>query len=206
MKILDQLDTFFATQKETEQKLTFLLPLIIIIFIVYYFIFPITDSMFNTSLNKNKQLNNSINSKKESIVRIRNSLIKIKKNERELKIKIKELIKTETIMHTLINKVKFLIFNLDRWAEIYNTIPKYVKNSNLLLLKLDNNLFLTDKKNNDKLVNLKMQITLEVAGSFPNVVKFINTFEARKDLVRIVSLKTDGMITSVTINIYGAQL
>jgi len=206
MKILDQLDTFFATQKETEQKLTFLLPLIIIIFIVYYFIFPVTNNMFNTSLNKNKQLNNSINSKKESIVRIRNSLIKIKKNERELKIKIKELIKTETIMHTLINKVKFLIFNLDRWAEIYNTIPKYVKNSNLLLLKLDNNLFLTDKKNNDKLVNLKMQITLEVAGSFPNVVKFINTFEARKDLVRIVSLKTDGMITSVTINIYGAQL
>jgi hypothetical protein len=207
MKILDQLDTFFESQKETEQKVFFILPLIIIGFIVYYFIFPVTSDMLNNSINKNRKLNNDINTKKVSIMNVKNSIIKIKAKRRIVKLKIKKLKKIEIVMNNLLNQVKFLIFNLNRWADIYNTIPKYLKNSNLVLLKLDNVLSLDDKKtNNNDIVNLKMQITLDVIGNFKNVVKLMNNFESRKDFVKIKSLKTDGLITHLVINIYGAEL
>jgi hypothetical protein len=206
MKILDKLDAFFDSQKETEQKLTFFFPILIIGFIVYYFIFPITNDMFNNALHKNRQLNKAINSKQIHITRLKNSIINITKKRRILKIKIKKLEQTEIVMKKLLNKVKFLIFDLKRWAEIYNKIPKYVKDSNLLLLKLDNILFLNNKKTNNQLVNLKMQISLQVIGNFKNVVKLMNSFEARKDFVKIKSLKTDGKINYLTIDIYGAEL
>jgi hypothetical protein len=207
MKILDQLDTFFESQKETEQKVFFILPLIIIGFIVYYFIFPVTSDMLNNSINKNRKLNNDINTKKVSIMNVKNSIIKIKAKRRIVKLKIKKLKKIEIVMNNLLNQVKFLIFNLNRWADIYNTIPNYLKNSNLVLLKLDNVLSLDDKKtNNNDIVNLKMQITLDVIGNFKNVVKLMNNFESRKDFVKIKSLKTDGLITHLVINIYGAEL
>jgi hypothetical protein len=209
MKILDQLDTLFTTQKETEQQLFFILPLIIIGFIVYYFIFPITTDMLNKSLNKNQQLHRKINSKEMSIIRLKNSIARINKEGRILKVKIKELKKVEIVMNNLLKKVRYLIFNLKRWAEIYNTIPKYVKNSNLFLLKLDNVLFSNDKKNSDKnnkIVNLKMQIKLDVIGNFKNVVKLMNNFESRKDFVKIESLKIDGVTNHLVINIYGTEL
>jgi hypothetical protein len=206
MKILDKLDAFFDSQKETEQKLTFFFPILIIGFIVYYFIFPITNDMFNNALHKNRQLNKVINSKQIHITRLKNSIINITKKRRILKIKIKKLEQTEIVMKKLLNKVKFLIFDLKRWAEIYNKIPKYVKDSNLLLLKLDNILFLNNKTTNNQLVNLKMQISLQVIGNFKNVVKLMNSFEARKDFVKIKSLKTDGEMNYLTIDIYGAEL
>jgi Tfp pilus assembly protein PilO len=210
MKILDQLDAFFAKQKEEEQKVFFILPLIVIGFIVYYFILPITTEILDESLRKNQELHSKINKKEMGINNFKNSIVRINNQRRILKIKIKKLSKVEVIMQNLLKKVQFLIFDLNRWAEIYNTIPTYVKNSNLLLLKLDNTLFLDDKNsnqnNNNQLVKLKMQIKIDVVGNFKNVVKFMNNFESRKDFVKIEFLKTDGMMNYLVINIYGAEL
>lgn len=202
--ILDKLDKFFEAQKENEQKLFFLLPLIVIGFIVYYFVYPITDDMLSDSLNKNRNLINQINSKNSNILRVKNSIVRLKNAKHKLIIENKKLTVIQTKMQSLINRVKFLIFDLNRWANIYNTIPKYVKNNNLLLLKLDNKLFLDNK--DTKLITLKMQITVTVVGNFKNAVKLINSFEARKNFVKIISFKTDGVISSITINIYGAKL
>jgi cell division protein FtsL len=207
MKILDKLDKFFESQKESEQKIIFLLTAVIMFFIGYYFLYPNTDEMFDNIRQKNLKLNNEIYSKQQETMRIKNAIIKISKEKKDLERKIKELSKSEIIMKNLLEKVKFLIFNLNRWAEIYNTIPKYVSNSNLLLLKLDNELFLDDKsKKDNKLVNLKMQLKLKVIGDFRNIVKLINIFESRKDLVKVVYLKTDGVVTFIVVNIYGAEL
>jgi len=201
--ILDKLDQFFETQKENEQKLFFVLPILLFGFIVYYFIYPVTDKILSDTLNHNKQLISQINTQQSNILKTKNLIVGVKRATNKLEIEEKELLKTKAIMEALKNRVKFLIFNLNRWAKIYNTIPNYVKNNNLLLLKLDNNLFL-DKS--DNLVSLKMQITLNVKGNFVDVLKLIHTFEARKDLVKVVSFTTDGVTSFITINIYGAQL
>lgn len=229
LKFLDDIDEFFETQDENTQKIILILPLLVIGFLIFYFVFPMTDEMLKNSQNKNQSIKQNIKKNNDDILKYQRAIVSLNKDSKRFEQQIKVLLKTEKKMNILLDRIKFVIFNLDKWAKIYNTIPEYIKENNLVLLKLDNKVFMNNKilehkkndnknnKNNNKknkkekkgndnkLVSLKMEITLKVAGDFKNVVRLINNFEARKDLVKITSFKTDGIISEITISIYGTK-
>ena len=205
-KKLEELDNFLESQNDAEQKIIFFLPILIIGFIMYYFIFPITDELVTKVENENYQLKLQLNTKNNQIMKTINTMNKLNIDDSTLTMKVNQLKKTEIIVKNLMEQVKFLIFNFNKWAKIYNSIPEYLKDNNLLLLKLDNELFLNEITKTKKLVNLKMRINLEVLGDFKNVIKLINIFEAKKMIVKIEKFKTDGVKSNITIDIYGAEL
>ena len=205
-KKLEELDNFLESQNDAEQKIIFLLPILIIGFVIYYFIFPITDELVTKTENENYQLKLQLNTKNNQIIQTINKMNRLNIDDSKLNIKINQLKKTEIIVKNLMDQVRFLIFNFNKWAKIYNSIPEYLKDNNLLLLKLDNELFLNEITKTKKLVNLKMRINLEVLGDFKNVIKLINTFEAKKMIVKVEKFKTDGIKSNITIDIYGAEL
>jgi hypothetical protein len=205
-KKLEQLDDFLNSQKENEQKAILFLPVILISFLVYYFVFPITNNLENEVSMENNQINNKINNKKNQIFKKTSQINMLNAKYIDIEKKLKKAEQAEFVMKNLMEEVKFLIFDFNRWSKIYNSIPKYIKDNNLLLLKLNNELFLNKITNKNKLVNLKMRISLDVIGDFKNVIKFIHEFEEKKYIVKIESFRTDGIKSSIKIDIYGAEL
>ena len=205
-KKLAQLDDFLESQKENEQKVILLLPIILIFFLVYYFVFPITDQLQQNVSIKSKQINNQINNKQSQILKMNAQIRRLNNKYLQLDINLRKAKHAEFVMKNLMNQVKFLIFDFNRWAQIYNSIPKYIKNNNLLLLKLNNELFLNEITKKNNLVNLKMSITLDVIGDFKNIIKLINEFETKKYIIKIDSFKTNGIKSHIKVNIYGAEL
>jgi len=199
--ILDKIDDFLNTQKESEQKLFFILPILFFGFIVYYFIYPITNQMLENETKQ--QLNNQIEKKYSDIRKIKNDIVQVKKAQVKLEKEKKELDEMKIKMETLKSKLKFLTFDSSQKAQIYNIISNYIKTNHLSLLNLENRSFIA--KDNG-LIKLKMQMELTIKGKFPDVVRFIYKLESRKELIKVISFETDGVVSFVKINIYGAKL
>jgi len=209
--ILNQLDEFFYQQKESERNVFFILPFLLAGFLSYYFVYPITDEALTTAINEKNSIESKIQKKKQENMGLKTANKRIPVKIKRIENEVKNMQSIQNRLSELLNNIRFVVFDLNKWAEIYNKIPQYIKDNNLMVLKIDNQLFLENssvknQKNVKDLVKLKMQIILEVAGNFPNVVRFIKTFEGQRELVKIEQLETDGEVSKITINIYGAEI
>ena len=201
--ILDNLDQFFETQKEQEQKLLFFLPVLLFGFLSYYFIYSITDENLINAINSNKSLNQKISKIKLDNIKLRRGNAKLNKTLKVANKTLKELNTQKVELDTLLKKLQFLKFDLIKWAGFYNTIPNLVKKHNLIIVQLDN---LMLDKNKDKLVQKKMEITISTIGDFINFIKFINEFESKKELIKVKALNIKSNKMFITLDIYGAEL
>jgi len=201
--ILDNLDQFFETQKEQEQKLLFFLPVLLFGFLSYYFIYSITDENLINAINSNKSLNQKISKIKSDNIKLRRKNAKLNKTLKVANKTLKELNTQKVELDTLLKKLQFLKFDLIKWADFYNTIPNLVKKHNLIIVQLDN---LMLDKNKDKLVQKKMEITISTIGDFINFIKFINEFESKKELIKVKALNIKSNKMFITLDIYGAEL
>jgi len=205
MNILDSLDKFFEEQKEQEQKLFMFLPVLLFGFLIYYFIYPITDENLNKAINSNQSLNKKISNIKSNNITLRKQNAKFSKILKVANKTLKELNTQKVELDTLLKKLQFLKFDLVKWADFYNTIPNLVKKHHLIVLRLDN-LILDNNEHTDKLFQKKMEISIHTIGGFVNFIKFMNEFESKKELIKVRSLniKSDEMF--ITLDIYGAKL
>ena len=63
--ILNQLDEFFYQQKESERNVVFILPFLLMGFLTYYFVYPVTDEALTTAINEKKSIETKIQKKKQ---------------------------------------------------------------------------------------------------------------------------------------------
>ena len=201
--ILDKLDSFLEKSKESEQKLFFLLPILIFGFLSYYFLYPINDTKLTEAINKNKNLNQKIEQITNKNNRLNTNNLRIKKILKLADRKLAQLNKQKIEIETLTKKLVIFRFDLQKWADFYNNIPSLAKKYKLFIISLDN-IMLNPKE--DNLVQKKMEIKIDVYGDFVNFVKFINAFESQKELVEVkfIDIKENKM--SVVFDIYGAKL
>jgi len=201
--ILDQLDNFLASQKESEQKLFFFLPILLFGFLSYYFLYPITDESLTNSINKNRSLKTNIQNVQNTNNKLKTNIIKIQKVIKKEDKKIAVLKKNKEELDKLLKQLMFLKFDLNKWSNFYNNIPNIAKQNHLVIESLQNDLTLDNKI---KLINKKMTLTINVTGNFVDFIKFMNRFESKKEVVKIRSINMTGNNLIVVIDIYGAEL
>lgn len=202
-KLLDKLDKFLETQKESEQKLFFFLPVLLFGFLSYYFLYPMTNQNLENSINENKSLQSKISNLKTTNNGLKNQNLKLSTILKKADKILIDLRKDKNEMDSLINQLDFLKFDLNKWAEFYNNIPNLAQKYNLLIKNLENEMNI---ENSENLINKKMTLTIDVYGNFINLIKFMNEFESKKELVKIKSIKIDNRHMIVVIEIYGAKL
>jgi len=202
--ILNQLDSFFRSQKESEQKLFFLLPILLFGFLSYYFFYPVTDHDLNKAMKKNKSLHSKISKIKSKNLRLKNENIRLERSIVKINKEIKILQNNKKEIDSLLSKLLFLRFDLNKWANFYNEIPMMAKKSNLVIVSLENDMILDF--NPSKLVEKKMEVKINLIGNFVDFIRFINKFETKKELVKVKSINTNGSKMSIVIDIYGAKL
>ena len=196
----------------------------------YYFIYPVTDGNLTNTIQEKKRLSDDIQKTKQS-----NNSLKISISTTNSQIKtgnkvIESLTYSKEELEQLVKQLTFLRFDLGKWVSLYKDIPTLSKKHHLMVVQLDNTLFLDggsktkkteDKKTkvktkqklketkttkNNELVDKKMEITLNVIGDFVDFVKFLNSFENRKEFVKVQKIAITGQQMIVTIEIYGAKL
>jgi len=204
MNILNQIDEFLDQQKESEQKVFFFLPVLLFAFLSYYFIYPITDADLNKAIQKDKSLHKDISKIVLSNQRLTRENLTINNRIKQIDKEIKLLLTSQKKIDSLITKLSFLKFDLNKWAKFYNDIPTIAKKHHLIINFLQNSMML-DTTTND-LVEKKMELIINVSGNFVDFLRFINTFESKKELVKVKYINIDGSKMLVVIDIYGAKL
>jgi len=204
MNILNQIDEFFEQQKESEQKVFFFLPILLFGFLSYYFIYPITDSDLNNAIRKDKSLHQEISKTTSSNQRLKRENLQIASSIKKIDKELKELKINQKEVDNLVAQLSFLKFDLNKWAKFYNDIPTIAKNHHLIINSLQNSMILDTQTS--KLVEKKMEVIMNVSGNFIDFLRFVNTFESKKEFVKVKSLRTNGSNMLVVIDIYGAKL
>ena len=203
-KILDDLDEFFNSKKDNEKYLYFFLPVLLFGFLTYQFIFPVTDKMLKQEVATKGTLKTEIDGVNNALnkLKIANSTLphKIKNNTNTYK----ELLNKQEKVDFLVKQLDFLKFDIRKWGSFYNQLPKFARENNLTIDKLDNEVFLDNK--NNKLISKKMDITITLNGKYMNMLKFLENFENRKELIRINEVKSDFNKTTIKVNVFGANL
>lgn len=203
-KILDDLDEFFNSKKDNEKYLYFFLPVLLFGFLTYQFIFPVTDKMLKQEVATKGTLKTEIDGVNNALnkLKIANSTLphKIKNNTNTYK----ELLNKQEKVDFLVKQLDFLKFDIRKWGSFYNQLPKFAKENNLTIDKLDNEVFLDNK--NNKLISKKMDITITLNGKYINMLKFLENFENRKELIRINEVKSDFNKTTIKVDVFGANL
>jgi hypothetical protein len=204
-KTLDDLDEFLNSKKDNEKYMYFFLPILIFGFLAYQFVFPITDNMLNEQINRENDL-------KDKIVKVNQNLAELTNANNQLPAAIKRdnnkhkvLLNEKEQVDALVKQLDFLKFNIIKWGFIYNQIPEFAKVHNLVIEKLDNDVNFIEKEKGE-LVSNNMTITIEVNGRYINMLKFLENFENRKELVQVKELNSELNKSIIKIDVFGANL
>jgi len=201
--LLDQLDEFFSKKKKQEQQIIFFVPFIIFAFLSFYFLYPITNDYLNKIESHRDELANKLNN-------LQSDIKFLKRDNMSYTVKISNI---NTILQkyknqkletdSLVAKLGFLQFDINKWAKFYNEIPMLAKKYNLKLVSLENNFLLED---HHKLVSKRIILKIKAKGSFINFLKCLNEFELKKEFIKINNLNIKRDTIDIIIYVYGVEL
>ncbi|MDR1613997.1 MAG: hypothetical protein LBS26_00300 [Campylobacteraceae bacterium] len=205
--LLDKLDNYLLSKKISEVYLIYLIIAGLIVFTVYYFVFPIAESFYNTATNSLRIVVTQLNEEKTSILKntsdIESLRIDIKHNE-GLLVEIRD--ENEYVDNKL-KELSYLLFNDKSWALFMDRITFLAKKYNINILKIEN-----DFKDSKDLQNAKIEqvlnIEIDSRGSFHNIIKFINALEESQLVVdvyesTIASNATNILESNVKLAVWG---
>jgi len=183
MKRKNFLDKFFKNKTKKEIIYIHLITILLIGFIIYYFIYPISSDFKKREEKKFSQntqtLNNLIVQKNVYIAQIAN----LNKNIKKLTLTKNSLYKQKIFFDDLVSLLDFSEFNKFKWAEYVKNIVYDSKEEGLKLIKFENSIY--NDKNSSSFINKKMDINVSVKGKFKNLIYYLYKYENTKELLRV---------------------
>jgi hypothetical protein len=185
MKQKNFLDKFFENKSKKDIIYIHILVIFLIGFIIYYFIYPMTSSFEKkekSKYNHNLQVLNNLKIKKNVYTA---QIINLKKTIKKLSLQKMSLHKQKLFFDDLVSLLDFAEFDKYKWAKYMKGIVDNAKNEGLTLIDFTNILY--DNKD-DKLINKKMDISVNVKGEFKNLIYYLYKYENTKELIRVSDL------------------
>lgn len=213
--ILDQLDDFFAQKSDGEKYMYFLLPALLFGFLAFYLLYGKTSEPLEREKTTRTNLKNNINNTQRSIMSLEGENRAL---PGQISSKKESYTKREEVKGNIFKekeKLSFFKFDLTKWVTLYKKTPQIAKKYGLKIIALENKISINGVETKEKLetlkslpntvdINLKMILTME--GKFINVVRFINSFEAMKEIVQIDNFTMNDKEFVITIDVYGADI
>jgi hypothetical protein len=185
MKQKNFLDKFFENKSKKDIIYIHIIAIFLIGFIIYYFIYPMTSSFEKkekSKYNHNLQVLNNLKIKKNVYTA---QIINLKKTIKKLSLQKMSLHKQKLFFDDLVSLLDFAEFDKYKWAKYMKGIVDNAKNEGLTLIDFTNILY--DNKD-DKLINKKMDISVNVKGEFKNLIYYLYKYENTKELIRVSDL------------------
>ncbi len=198
LSLFDKIDNFLKNKKSSELSLLFVMVFIIIGFLIYSTIFPITDRMLIQSKRDYKHIEDKLNEEKRylaSVTRNGDKNFAINQIASDIKKK-KRLLANAKHLNTYIDKklkeLSFILYNDTNWARFLNAITFKAQKYDIKIKLLSNQFFEPDFQKIEQVLNVQ----IEFSGEFKDILKFINTLEESELVIDIdkLNIQSSNMI------------
>jgi len=190
MSLLDRLDNYYINRKESEVWLMVLLVAILVGYLLYTIIEPISANYREQQENRNQELHSHIESAKSYL----NSITVNGDRNYYIHKLDKKIVKKRMAMNTLraklskldgtIKDFKSLLYTKNNWSKFLHTITIDAKNNNLKVHSISNQYY--DQNSTFAKV---LDVDIKVEGAYNKILNFMNQLE-QTDLVANISKVT----------------
>ncbi|WP_041961820.1 hypothetical protein [Sulfurospirillum cavolei] len=192
--LFDKIDAFFAGKKKNEIYLIFFMLASVVGFIIYSYLFPVTESMLKQSLRVAQETEKKLKEEKSYLASVsrdgnENFLItKIKSDIEHAKILLEKATYTNTYVDTKLKELSYLLFNDENWAKFLNSITQLAQKYAVRIKVIENKINEPSLQKIEQILSLKVDFN----GSFPDTMKFMNAIEESELVVDIYELNCTG--------------
>ncbi len=192
--IFEKIDASLSGKKESELALIFLMIFVFIGFIVYSYVFPITEKRLKITKRNLISMNKKVQNEKgylRSVTRNGDEHFYIKKAKSEIegeKILLEKITYTNTYVDNKLKDLSYLLFNNQNWAKFLNSITLMAAKNHVKIKIIENKINKPSLQKIEQILNLKVEFN----GRFKNIMKFINAIEESKLVVDIYEMQLKG--------------
>jgi len=207
---LEELDSYFATKKESEKWLIILGIAGIIAYLAYAYLLPYTENMYKKSETSKKSIQKSIvdnNTYLNSITVNGDREFYIKKFDRDIvtkKSNIVNLNKKIKFIDSNLEKLSDMLFNQKSWSKFLNSITDKAEIQNVDIQYIANKYV----DNNGSFGHV-LEIGIGCKGEYKGIVKFMNELEQNVLVTDIYGTKfsldqnTSQVVADINISVWG---
>lgn len=193
-KIFDKTDNYLNDKKSTEVSILFFLAFIVIGFLSYIYIYPITDKRLQQTSRITKDLDRKLFDEISYIRSISKNLDeasyikKVKQDIEASKLLFEKTTFTNAYVDSKLKELSYLLFNNENWAKFLNSITRMAQEYTIDVKTIENKINEPSIQKIEQILNLKV----DFSGPFASTIKFINALEESELVVDIYELTCHG--------------
>jgi len=192
--LLDKIDLYFQGKKSSETYLLFAMAFVLVGFLFYSYLFPVTEKMLNQTMRNAKEVEKKLHDEQSYLASVSRDgdatflIKKVKSDIENSKLLLEKTTYTNNYVDSKLKELSYLLFNDENWAKFLNSITQLAQKYSVKIKVIDN------KVNEPSIQKIEQILTLKVdfAGSFANTMKFMNAIEESELVVDIYELNCTG--------------
>lgn len=204
-KFYDAIDGQFEGKKESEKIILYTLPFIVLGFLSYKFLFPISERFIAPKKQEHTALIAKIKESKEYLKtkeQLVATIAQAQANNKALSIKLQNMRAENTAVANELLKLNFINMNDENLLDFAHYVTSAASESRVKIVSM------STKLNNKKFGVFQKEFTTELnaSGNFKSTLSFINAIENSKMFLRIKQLAIRGageLNSSMVIEVYG---
>lgn len=208
--IFDKIDNYLKDKKSSETSILFFLLFVIVGFLSYSYIYPITDAKLKQTSRLAKDMDKKLLDETSYIRSISKDIDeafvikKVKQDIETSKLLLEKTTFTNAYVDNKLKELSYLLFNDENWAKFLNSITRLAQEYNIDIKLIENKINEPSIQKIEQILNLKVDFN----GHFTNSVKFINTLEESElvvDVYELTCLGQKNIECQVNIAVWGMK-
>ncbi len=208
--IFDKIDNYLKDKKSSETSILFFLLFVIVGFLSYSYIYPITDAKLKQTSRLAKDMDKKLLDEISYIRSISKDIDeafiikKVKQDIETSKLLLEKTTFTNAYVDNKLKELSYLLFNDENWAKFLNSITRLAQEYNIDIKLIENKINEPSIQKIEQILNLKVDFN----GHFTNSVKFINALEESElvvDVYELTCLGQKNIECQVNIAVWGMK-
>ena len=208
--IFDKIDNYLKDKKSSETSILFFLLFVIVGFLSYSYIYPITDAKLKQTSRLAKDMDKKLLDETSYIRSISKDIDeafvikKVKQDIETSKLLLENTTFTNAYVDNKLKELSYLLFNDENWAKFLNSITRLAQEYNIDIKLIENKINEPSIQKIEQILNLKVDFN----GHFTNSVKFINALEESElvvDVYELTCLGQKNIECQVNIAVWGMK-
>jgi len=201
-EVLYNLDQQMGQKKDSEVKMIYVGVFFALVAISYVLFWESSESMFNSATKKVSEIQKKIQTD-ETYLRMNpaEKIIQLDNEIKQIQLRYSNYQDYNSYIKQKMRKISALYYDEQTWGQYLNSISKNAKNYNVKLLTLEN----VFAPSEDRFGHV-LDITVQVTGSYHNMIKYINELEQSFLVVDIHDIRleaTNKLTTDLNISVWG---
>ena len=208
--IFDKIDNYLKEKKNSETSILFFLLFVIVGFLSYSYIYPITDAKLKQTSRLAKDMDKKLLDEISYIRSISKDIDeafiikKVKQDIETSKLLLEKTTFTNAYVDNKLKELSYLLFNDENWAKFLNSITRLAHEYSIDIKLIENKINEPSIQKIEQILNLKV----DFSGHFTNSIKFINALEESElvvDVYELTCLGQKNIECQVNIAVWGMK-